>query len=195
MPEVDVTELGSSGAPARVLVGVTGGIAAYKTPGVIRRLREAGHEVRVAATGAAFRFIPEETLAIAAGGQVHTEETWWEHSGRVEHVTLARWADLVLVAPATADAMARAAVGLGDDLLSATVLAGARNVLWAPAMNPEMWSSPATRRNVATLTGWGHRFVGPSEGLMASAEERPGVGRLADEAEILAAVEEALAGS
>ncbi|CAA9465373.1 MAG: Phosphopantothenoylcysteine decarboxylase / Phosphopantothenoylcysteine synthetase [uncultured Rubrobacteraceae bacterium] len=195
MPEVDVTELGSSGAPARVLVGVTGGIAAYKTPGVIRRLREAGHEVRVAATGAAFRFIPEETLAIAAGGHVHTDETWWEHSGRVEHVTLARWADLVLVAPATADAMARAAVGLGDDLLSATVLAGARNVLWAPAMNPEMWSNPATRRNVATLTGWGHRFVGPSEGLMASAEERPGVGRLADEAEILAAVEEALAGS
>ena len=195
MTEVDVTELGSSGAPARVLVGVTGGIAAYKTPGVIRRLREAGHEVRVAATGAAFRFIPEETLAIAAGGHVHTEETWWEHSGRVEHVTLARWADLVLVAPATADAMARAAVGLGDDLLSATVLAGARNVLWAPAMNPEMWSNPATRRNVATLTGWGHRFVGPSEGLMASAEERPGVGRLADEAEILAAVEEALAGS
>ncbi len=190
-----MTELGSSGAPARVLVGVTGGIAAYKTPGVIRRLREAGHEVRVAATGAAFRFIPEETLAIAAGGHVHTDETWWEHSGRVEHVTLARWADLVLVAPATADAMARAAVGLGDDLLSATVLAGARNVLWAPAMNPEMWSNPATRRNVATLTGWGHRFVGPSEGLMASAEERPGVGRLADEAEILAAVEEALAGS
>ena len=195
MPEVDVTELGSSGTPARVLVGVTGGIAAYKAPGVIRRLREAGYEVRVAATGAAFRFIPEETLAIAAGGHVHTDKTWWEHSGRVEHVTLARWADLVLVAPATADAMARAAIGLGDDLLSATVLAGARNVLWAPAMNPEMWSNPATKRNAATLTGWGHRFVGPSEGLMASAEERPGVGRLADEAEILAAVEEALAGS
>ena len=179
---------------ANILVGVTGGIAAYKAPGVIRRLREAGHVVRVAATDAAFRFIPEETLAIAAGDHIYTEETWWERSGRVEHVSLARWADLVLVAPAAADAMARAAIGLGDDLLSATILAGARSVLWAPAMNPEMWSNPATRRNVETLKSWEHRFVGPSEGLMASTEELPGVGRLADEAEILTAVEESLAG-
>lgn len=174
-----------------ILVGITGGIAAYKMPGVIRRLREAGYEVKVVATEAAFRFIPEETLAIAAGGPVHTDETWWEESGRVEHVSLARWADLVLVAPATADAMARAAIGLGDDLLSATILAGAKKVLWAPAMNPEMWSSPATKRNVATLESWEHRFVGPEEGLMASEEEEPGVGRLAEETEILAAVEKA----
>lgn len=177
-----------------ILVGVTGGIAAYKAPGVIRRLREAGYEVKVAATEAAFRFIPEETLAIAAGEPVRTDETWWEESGRVEHVSLARWADLVLVAPATADAMARAAIGLGDDLISATILAGARRVLWAPAMNPEMWSSPATRRNVETLKGWGHRFVGPEEGAMASTEEMPGVGRLAEEAEIAAAVGKALRG-
>jgi phosphopantothenoylcysteine synthetase/decarboxylase len=179
---------------ARVVVGVTGGIAAYKAPGVIRRLREAEHEVKVVATDAAFRFIPEETLSIAAGGSVHTDKSWWERSGRVEHVSLARWADLVLVAPATADSMARSAIGLGDDLLSATILAGARPVLWAPAMNPEMWSNPSTVRNVETLKGWGHRFVGPAEGLMASAEEEPGVGRLADEAEILAAVEETLKG-
>lgn len=172
-----------------ILVGVTGGIAAYKVPGVIRRLRETGHEVKVVATDSAFRFIPEETLAIAAGGSIYTDKTWWEESGRVEHVGLARWADLVLVAPATADAMARAAIGLGDDLLSATILAGAKTVLWAPAMNPEMWQSPATRRNVETLRGWGHHFVGPEEGLMASEEEEPGVGRLADEPEILAAVE------
>ena len=171
---------------------MTGGIAAYKAPGVIRRLREAGHEVKAAATEAAFRFVPEETLSIAAGGRVHTETTWWEESGRVEHVTLARWADLVLVAPATADAMARAAIGLGDDLLSATILAGAKRVLWAPAMNPEMWQSPATQRNVETLKGWSHRFVGPGEGLMASAEELPGVGRLAEEAEIVAAAEDFL---
>ncbi len=174
-------------------MGVTGGIAAYKAPGVIRRLREAGCEIRAAATDAAFRFVPEETLAIAAGNPVRTDRTWWEESGRVEHVSLARWADLILVAPATADAMARAAIGLGDDLLSATVLAGAKRVLWAPAMNPEMWDNPATKRNVETLKSWGHRFVGPAEGLMASAEEQPGVGRLADEAEIVAAVEEALA--
>jgi phosphopantothenoylcysteine synthetase/decarboxylase len=179
---------------ASVLVGTTGGIAAYKAPGVIRRLREAGNEVRVIATEAAFRFVPEETLSIAAGGPIHTEATWWERSGRVEHVSLARWADLLLVAPATADALARAAIGLGDDLLSATILAGAKRVLWAPAMNPEMWSSPATVRNVEILKSWGHRFVGPAEGLMAAAEEEPGVGRLAEEGDILAAVEESLAG-
>ena len=173
----------------KILVGVTGGIAAYKAPGVIRRLRENGYEAKVVATEAAFRFVPEETLAVAAGKPVHTDTTWWERSGRVEHVSLARWADLVLVAPATADAMARAAIGLGDDLLSATILAGAREVLWAPAMNPEMWANPVTARNVETLKSWGHRFVGPAEGLMASTEELPGVGRLAEEAEIVAAVE------
>ena len=177
---------------ADVLVGVTGGIAAYKAPGVIRRLKEAGHEVRTIVTEAAFRFVPEETIAIAAGDRAHTDATWWEESGRVEHVSLARWADLVLVAPATADAMARAAIGLGDDLLSATILAGAKKVLWAPAMNPEMWNNPSTQRNVETLKGWGHSFVGPAEGLMASAEEEPGVGRLAEEAEIVAAAEEVL---
>ncbi len=176
----------------KVLVGVTGGIAAYKAPSVIRRLREAGHDVKVVATDAAFRFIPEETLAIAAGSPLHTEKTWWEESGRVEHVSLARWADLLLVAPATADAMARAAIGLGDDLLSATILAGTKKVLWAPAMNPEMWSNPVTERNVETLKSWGHSFVGPAEGAMASAEEEPGVGRLAEEAEIVEAAKKAL---
>ena len=178
--------------PGNVLVGVTGGIAAYKAPGVIRRLREAGHEIETIATEAALRFIPEETLAIATGKPIHTAGTWWDQSGRIEHVGLARWADLVLVIPATADAMARVSVGLGDDLLSATILAGARTILWAPAMNPEMWRNPATVRNVGTLKGWGHRFVGPAEGVMASAEEEPGVGRLADETDVLAAVETSL---
>ena len=180
---------------ANVLVGVTGGIAAYKAPGVIRRLREESYEVRTIATEAAFRFIPEETLSIATGEHVHTDKTWWEESGRVEHVSLARWADLLLVAPATADAMARAAIGLGDDLLSATILAGARKVLWAPAMNPEMWSNPATERNVETLKSWGHSFVGPAEGAMASAEEEPGFGRLVGEEEIVEAAKKALSGT
>ena len=177
---------------ANVLVGVTGGIAAYKAPGVIRRLREEGHEIRVIATEAAFRFIPEETLSIATGEYVHTDKTWWEESGRVEHVSLARWAELLLIAPATADAMARAAIGLGDDLLSATILAGAKTVLWAPAMNPEMWSNPVTARNVETLKSWGHSFVGPAEGAMASAEEEPGVGRLVEEEKIVEAAKKAL---
>ncbi|MGH3088965.1 MAG: flavoprotein [Rubrobacteraceae bacterium] len=172
----------------KVLVCVTGGIAAYKVPGLIRRLREADHVVKTAATEAAFHFIPEETLSMATGEKVHTDETWWEESGRVEHVTLARWADLVLIAPATADAMAKASIGLGDDLISAAILAGAKKVLWAPAMNPEMWNGPATIRNVETLKSWGHTFVGPAEGLMASTEELPGVGRLAEEVEIVEAV-------
>ena len=185
--------LDSVDVAAKILVCVTGGIAAYKAPGVIRRLRESNRTLKTAATPAAFRFIPEETLAIATGAPIHTDETWWERSGKVEHITLARWADLVLIAPATADSMARTAIGLGDDLVSATILAGAKNVLWAPAMNPEMWSNPATVRNVKALKSWGHRFVGPAEGPMASTDEVPGVGRLADEAEIVAAVEEALA--
>lgn len=179
-------------ASKNVLVAVTGGIAAYKAPSVIRRVRESGPEVKVAATDAAFRFIPEETLSIAAGSRLHTDRTWWEESGRVEHVSLARWADLVLVCPATADEMARVAVGLGEDLVSATILAGAKRVLWAPAMNPEMWQNPATLRNVETLKSWNHEFVGPSEGLMASTEELPGVGRLAEESDIVAAVAKAL---
>ncbi|TCJ15899.1 hypothetical protein E0L93_11620 [Rubrobacter taiwanensis] len=177
----------------KILVGVTGGIAAYKAPNVIRRLRERGCGVKVIATEAALRFIPEETLAIAAGGPIHTERTWWEESGRIEHITLARWADLLLVAPATADALARAAIGLGDDLLSATILAGVRKVLWAPAMNTEMWFHPATRRNLKTLKSWGHQFVGPAEGALASEEEGTGPGRLAAEEEILEAVKRALA--
>lgn len=177
-----------------ILVGVTGGVAAYKAPSLIRRLRESGYEVAVICSDAAFRFIPEETLSIAAGKPVHSETTWWSEHGGVEHVELARWADLLVVAPATADAMARTAIGLGEDLISATILAGAERVLWAPAMNPEMWQSPPTRRNAETLKGWGHGFVGPEEGAMASTSEEPGVGRFAEEREILAAVEEILQG-
>ena len=144
---------------------------------MIRCLIEVGHEVEAAATEATFRFNPGETLSITAGNLIHTDRMWWEHSGRVEHVTLARWADLVLIAPATADSMARAAIGLGDDLNSETILGGAKKILWAPAMNPEMWQSPATKSDVETLKSWAHRFVIPAEGLMASAEEEPRGGR------------------
>ncbi len=146
-------------------------------PGLIRCLIEVDHEVEAAATEATFRFNPGETLSITAGTLIHTDGTWWEHSGRVEHVTLARWADLVLIAPATADSMARAAIGLGGDLNSATILGGTKKILWAPAMNPETWQSPATKRDVETLKSWAHRFVIPAEGLMASAEEEPRGGR------------------
>jgi len=150
--------------------------------------------VGVISNDAALHFITEETLSIAAGKPVHSDRTWWSEHGGVEHVDLARWANLLLVAPATADAMARAAIGLGEDLISATILAGATRVLWAPAMNPEMWQSPPTRRNAETLKSWGHNFVGPEEGAMASASEDAGLGRLAGEEALLSAVEEAVTG-
>lgn len=143
-------------------------------PGLIRCLIEVDHEVEAAATEATFRSIPGETLSITAGNLIHADRTWWEHSGRVEHVTLARLADLVLIAPATADSMARAAIGPGGDLNFATILGSTKKILWAPAMNPEMWQSPATKRDVETLKSWAHRFVIPAEGLMASAEEPRG---------------------
>ena len=133
---------------AKVLIGVTGGIAAYKAPGVIRRLREGARD-QGDSHRCGFPLYPRRNSSIATG-EASTPRRPDGRSGPGEHVSLARWADLFLVAPATADTMARAAIGLGDDLLSATILAGARRVLWAPAMNPEMWSSPVTERNVET---------------------------------------------
>ena len=160
-------------------------------PGLIRCLKEVDHESEAAATEATFRFNPGETLSITAGNLIHTDRTWWEHSGRVEHVTLARWADLVHIAPATADSMARAVIGLGGDLNSATILGGTKKILWAPAMNPEMWQSSATKRDVETLKSW--RASLRHSGRGAHGLRRGGAeGRAVTEgAEIAAALEEA----
>ena len=116
---------------ARVLVAVTGGVAAIKVPHLLRLLRAQGHEVRVLASRRALEFVTPLSLAVAAGGEVATEEAWFRPDGRALHIELARWAEVVLVAPATADALARAALGLADDLLGATLLAGAARVAWA----------------------------------------------------------------
>ncbi|RTH05249.1 flavoprotein, partial [Thermus scotoductus] len=153
---------------ARVLVAVTGGVAAIKAPHLLRLLRGQGHEVRVLATPRALEFITPLSLAVAAGGEVATEEAWFRPDGRALHIELARWADVVLVAPATADAMAKAALGLADDLLSATLLAGAKRVAWAPAMNEAMWLSPQTQRHAQGLKELGHAIFGPAYGPLAA---------------------------
>jgi phosphopantothenoylcysteine decarboxylase/phosphopantothenate--cysteine ligase len=179
--------------PARVLLAVGGGVAAIKAPSIARRLREAGFEIEIAATRAALEFVTEVSLAVAAGRPVRSDASWWAASGRVEHIELARWADLVVVAPATADLLATTAQGAAPDLVGATLLAGARRVLWVPAMNTAMWEHPGVRANVARLEAWGHRFAGPAAGPLASAGEGAGVGRMIEDHEVVAAVQAALA--
>lgn len=170
---------------ARVLVAVTGGVAAIKAPHLLRLLRGQGHEVRVLATPRALEFITPLSLAVAAGGEVATEEAWFRPDGRALHIELARWADVVLVAPATADAMAKAALGLADDLLSATLLAGAKRVAWAPAMNEAMWFSPQTQRHAQGLKELGHAIFGPAYGPLAAVGEGEGWGRMLEPEELL----------
>lgn len=151
-----------------------------KTPFLLRRLREAGFEVRAIASPRALAFTTETALALAAGGPVATEERWFAAKGDALHLELARWADLLLVAPATAAGLARAAAGLAEDLITATIVGGARKVLWAPAMNPEMWRHPATRANIERLQSWGHAFVGPEHGALAAVGEGEGLGRMSE---------------
>jgi len=172
----------------RVLLAVGGGAAAIKAPLVVRRLLEAGFEVRTLATRRALAFTTELSLATVSGHPVATDEAWFAPSGRVLHLELAAWADLVLVAPATAADLARAAAGLAEDLLSATLTAGARRVLWAPAMNPEMWADPAVAANVGRLKARGHAFAGPAYGAMAAVGEEPGLGRMLEPEELAARV-------
>ena len=180
----------SEGAPARPprwLVGVTGGLAAVKTPSLVRRLREAGADVRVAATPAALRFVTPLALATAAGHEVLDDAAWFAADGDAKHLSLAAWADGLLVAPATADALARIAAGHAGDVVSALALTTPRVVL-APAMNPAMWASAPVRRNVARLRADGREVLDPASGAMGTVGEAPGPGRLPDEAALVAAV-------
>jgi phosphopantothenoylcysteine decarboxylase/phosphopantothenate--cysteine ligase len=170
---------------ARVLVAVTGGVAALKAPHLLRLLRAQGHEVRVLATERALAFITPLSLAVAAGGEVATEEAWFRPTGRALHIELAHWAEAVLVAPATADAMAKAALGLADDLLSATLLAGARRVAWAPAMNEAMWLSPQVQAHAERLKALGHALFGPAYGPLAAVGEGEGWGRMLEPEELV----------
>ncbi len=159
-------------AGPRVVLGVGGGIAAYKACELLRRLIEAGHDVRVVPTGSALRFVGEPTWAALSGHPVTSEV--WDDAHDVPHVRIGREADLVLVAPATADLLSRAAHGRADDLLTATLLTARCPVAYAPAMHTEMWQHPATQANVATLRSRGALVVEPATGRLTGADSGPG---------------------
>ena len=156
----------------RVLLGVSGGIAAYKAVLMLRQLREEGHRVRVIPTPAALEFVGSPTWAALSGEAVTTSV--FEGIEHVDHVRLGREADLVVVAPATADLLARTAHGRADDLLTATLLTTTAPVLLAPAMHTEMWQHPATRENVATLRRRGVHVLDPDSGRLTGADSGPG---------------------
>ncbi|MFP5336178.1 MAG: bifunctional phosphopantothenoylcysteine decarboxylase/phosphopantothenate--cysteine ligase CoaBC [Actinomycetes bacterium] len=169
--------------PPRVVLGVSGGIAAYKACTLLRLLTESGHRVRVVPTEAALRFVGEATWAALSGQPVATGV--WDDVHEVPHVRLGQEADLVVVAPATADLLARAAHGLADDLLTSTLLTARCPVLMAPAMHTEMWEHPATQANVATLRSRGVVVLEPDAGRLTGADT--GTGRLPEPEAVFAA--------
>ncbi|ANW21128.1 bifunctional phosphopantothenoylcysteine decarboxylase/phosphopantothenate--cysteine ligase CoaBC [Streptomyces clavuligerus] len=164
----------------KVVLGVSGGIAAYKACELLRRLTESGHDVRVVPTASALHFVGAPTWAALSGHPVSTEV--WSEVHEVPHVRIGQSADLVVVAPATADLLAKAAHGLADDLLTNTLLTARCPVVLAPAMHTEMWEHPATQENVATLRRRGAVVVEPAVGRLTGADT--GKGRLPDPAEI-----------
>lgn len=180
-------------AGKRILLVIAGGIAAYKSLDLIRRLRERGASVRPIMTRGAQEFVTPLAVGALSASHVYTELFFREDEQDVGHIRLARECDLVLVAPATADLMAKMANGLADDLASTVLLATDRPVLIAPAMNPKMWAHPATQRNFAVLQRDGIQAIGPMEGEMAESGER-GRGRMAEPLEIVARVEDLLSG-
>ena len=178
-------------AGKRILLIIGGGIAAYKSLDLIRRLKERGAAVTPVLTRAGTEFVTPLSVSALAGGKVHTDLFDLTDEAEMGHIQLSRVADLIVVAPATADLMAKMAQGRADDLASTLLLATDTRVLIAPAMNVRMWTHPATLRNLATLAGDGVRVVGPNEGDMACGEFGPG--RMAEPLEIVAAIEAALA--
>lgn len=168
-----------------VLLGVTGGIAAYKSAELIRQLQEQGANVRVIMTQGAMEFITPLTLQALSGNPVHTQLLDAEAEQGMGHIELARWADLLLIAPATADVLARLVAGRADDLLTTAALATAAPLLVAPAMNQQMWLDPATTDNIATLSRRGVHLVGPASGEQACGDIGPG--RMEQPAVIVAA--------
>ncbi len=172
-----------------IVLGVSGGIAAYKACEVLRRLTEAGHEVQVVPTAAALGFVGAPTWAALSGRPVTTEV--WDDAHEVPHVSIGRAAELVLVVPATADLMAKAAHGLADDLLTSTLLTATCPVVFVPAMHTEMWEHAATRANVELLRRRGAVVVEPAVGRLTGADS--GKGRLPEPASILALARRVLA--
>lgn len=159
-------------SPLNVVVGITGGIAAYKAVGVVRALVLAGHDVHVVPTEGALRFVGRPTLEAISRNPVHTD--LYEGVAEVRHVAIGQAADLIVIAPATANTIAKLATGLADDLLGNTVLASEAPVVIAPAMHTEMWRHPATRANIRTLEARGVTVVGPAVGQLTGADSGPG---------------------
>ena len=170
----------------RILLGVTGGIAAYKSADLVRRLRDAGADVRVVMTAGAQAFVTPLTFQAVSGHPVHTELLDEAAESGMGHIELARWAEELLIAPATANFMARLAHGLADDLLSTLCLATRAPITLAPAMNQAMWANAATRANYAVLAKRGIRMLGPASGSQACGDTGPG--RMLEPAEIAAAL-------
>jgi phosphopantothenoylcysteine decarboxylase/phosphopantothenate--cysteine ligase len=177
----------------KILLGVTGGIAAYKSPDLVRRLREAGAEVRVVMTHGAERLVSPTVFQAVSGHPVRSD--LWDPAAEAAmgHIELARWADLVLIAPACAHTLAQLAAGLAGDLLSTLCLVTRAPLVLAPAMNHSMWDHPATRANRATLAARGVHFIGPAAGDQACGESGPG--RMSEPVDIVAALGALLPGT
>ena len=175
----------------RILLIISGGIAAYKSLELIRRLRDRGAAVRCVMTKAAAEFVTPLSVASLSEDKVYSELFSLTDESEMGHIRLSREADLLVVAPASADLMARMAAGMADDLAATTLLASDKPILVAPAMNSLMWAHPATQANLATLAARGIRCVGPNAGDLACGEV--GSGRMAEPMEILAAIEQCLA--
>ena len=175
----------------RVLLGITGGIAAYKCAELSRLFAKAGAEVRVVMTRAAQEFVTPLTMQALTGNRVHLDLLDFEAEAAMGHIELARWADLVLVAPASADFLARAAQGRADDLLSTLILATSAPIAVAPAMNRGMWSDPGTQRNLEEVRRRGYHVFGPAEGDQACGDVGPG--RMTEPADLLACCAELFA--
>ena len=174
----------ATGDGMNILLIVSGSVAAFKALAFVRLARAAGHEVQAILTAGGARFVTREALAAITGRPVHQD--LWAAEESIGHIRLARWPGLVLVAPASANLLARMAHGLTTDLASTVLLASRAPVWVAPAMNPAMWEHPATRANVATLAARGVRFAGPVAGAMA--EPETGAGRFIEPADLLAAI-------
>ncbi|ATX81394.1 phosphopantothenoylcysteine decarboxylase [Mariprofundus ferrinatatus] len=173
-------------AGKRILIGIGGGIAVYRVAELVRLLIKAGAEVRCVMTRSACQFVSPLTFEALTGKEVHTELFDLTTERNMGHIQLARWADAVVIAPATANILARLAYGIADDLLTTMMQVNKAPTLLAPAMNSSMWESDATRRNVEALTTRGIRFIGPESGQLACGEE--GSGRLSEPENIVSAL-------
>lgn len=172
----------------KIVLCVTGGIAAYKACDLTSRLKKRGAEVRVVLTAHACAFVPPLTFETLSGNPAYTDA--FERKFEIEHVALAKWADAVVVAPATANILAKMAAGIADELVSTTLLAATAPVLVAPAMNAAMWRNPATQANVNALAARGIRFVGPESGFLACGDAD--VGRMSEPEAIVSALDQLL---